>query len=130
MFRHDRNNRNHAGDVERLPFGIRLLHALRKDPDWEALTAAELAAHTEAANRLTGSRAARVITGFPERDTEIDWKEVALGDRVIPVRVYRPAGEGHGTRCRSWSTSTAAGSREQRPNAIGGTAISPRGCPP
>ncbi len=97
MFRHDRNNRNHAGDVERLPFGIRLLHALRKDPDWEALTAAELAAHTEAANRLTGSRAARVITGFPERDTEIDWKEVALGDRVIPVRVYRPAGEGHGT---------------------------------
>ncbi|MFE3960450.1 alpha/beta hydrolase [Nocardia sp. NPDC059091] len=97
MFRYDRTDTNRAGEGERPPLGIRLLHALRKDPDWETLTAAELATHSEAANRLFGSRALRVITGFPKRGTTIDWEEVALGDRVIPVRVYRPSGERGGT---------------------------------
>ncbi|MEV8435834.1 alpha/beta hydrolase [Actinosynnema sp. NPDC051121] len=78
-------------DVERPPLGIRLLHALGKEPDWSAMTAEGLAAFRDAENRKRSSRLIRVVTGFPSGGVTIGWREVALPDRVLPVRVYRPA---------------------------------------
>jgi acetyl esterase len=82
------------GDVTgavRAPLGIRLLHALGKEPDWSAMTAEQLVAYRDAENRKRASRLARVITGRPDRGAAIEWREVALPDRVLRVRVYRPA---------------------------------------
>lgn len=56
-------------------------------------------ARCEKVNRKRASRLARVITGRPDRDAAIGWQEVALPDRRVPVRVYRPsAGRGGGVR--------------------------------
>ncbi|GIM93839.1 alpha/beta hydrolase [Paractinoplanes toevensis] len=66
--------------------GIRLLHALRKQPDWLAMSAAELDAYREAENRKRASRAMRLVTGFPRRGVTIGWHH------ELPVRVYRDAG--------------------------------------
>ncbi|MGS2806427.1 alpha/beta hydrolase [Nocardia sp. MW-W600-9] len=75
---------------ERAPRGVRLLHALQREPDWPSLTPEELVVVRDAANRRAAARFARVITGFPDRGAAIDWREVTLPDRVLPVRVYRP----------------------------------------
>ncbi|MFD8530486.1 alpha/beta hydrolase [Streptosporangium canum] len=77
--------------TERPPLGIRLMHALGKEPDWLAITTEELVALREAVNRKRASRLARVITGFPDRGAVIQWQEVALPGRGLPVRVYRPS---------------------------------------
>ncbi|SHF57056.1 alpha/beta hydrolase [Streptoalloteichus hindustanus] len=85
--------------AERPPLGIRLLHALsNKGPDWATITAEELAAFSDAENRKRSSPFIRVITGLPDRGAEIRWREVALPDRTVRVRVYRPTsarGGGH-----------------------------------
>ncbi|HWO64291.1 MAG TPA: alpha/beta hydrolase [Umezawaea sp.] len=83
-------------DVERPPLGIRLLHVLGKARDWEAMTAEELVAYRDAENRRRASRLARVVTGFPDRRAAIRWREVALPDRVLRVRVYRRSPEREG----------------------------------
>ncbi|MGW4473046.1 alpha/beta hydrolase [Nonomuraea sp. NPDC004354] len=77
--------------TERPPLGIRLLHALGKQPDWPAMTTEELVAYRDAENRKRASRLARVITGRPDRGATIQWEELALADRRLPVRVYRPS---------------------------------------
>ncbi|MFI9841181.1 alpha/beta hydrolase [Nonomuraea sp. NPDC051941] len=77
--------------TERPPLGIRLMHALGKEPDWLAMTAEELVVLREAVNRKRSSRLARLITGFPDRGATIRWQEVALPDRRLRVRVYRPS---------------------------------------
>jgi acetyl esterase len=75
----------------RAPLGIRLLSALRREPDWLTMPAEALAAFRDAENRRRSSRLTRVITGFPRRGTAIGWHRVTLPDRALPVRVYRPA---------------------------------------
>ncbi|MFD6220712.1 alpha/beta hydrolase [Nocardia asteroides] len=82
---------NEGSRREKVSWGVRLLHAVRKEPDWESLTAQELAAVSAAANRTASSPLSRLITGFPDRGATIGWQEVTLADRVIPVRVHRPA---------------------------------------
>ncbi|MEV0342482.1 alpha/beta hydrolase [Nocardia sp. NPDC050713] len=82
---------NDVTGTERLPLGIRLLHALAKAPDLATMTDEELAAFREAENRKRASRAARVITGFPDRGVTIGWRDVKLPDRTIQVREYRPS---------------------------------------
>jgi acetyl esterase len=77
--------------VERPPLGIRLLHAVLREPDWSAMTTGELVTHRDAVNRKRASRIARVITGFPDRGARIRWEEVALPDRGLRVRVHRPS---------------------------------------
>ncbi|MEU8145579.1 alpha/beta hydrolase [Nonomuraea sp. NPDC048901] len=81
--------------TERPPLGIRLMHALQKEPDWSAMTAEELVTLRDTVNRKRASRLARLITGFPDRGATIQWQEVALPDRRLRVRVYRPS-PGHG----------------------------------
>lgn len=61
------------------------------EPDWSAITAEELVAYREAENRFRASDAARAITGEPDPGAAIDWQEVALLGREVPVRVYRPS---------------------------------------
>ncbi|MEV0974518.1 alpha/beta hydrolase [Microtetraspora glauca] len=63
------------------------------EPDWSAITAEELIAYRDAENRFRASSAARAITGDPDPGAAIDWQEVTLPDRDLPVRVYRPAAE-------------------------------------
>ncbi|GAA2728477.1 alpha/beta hydrolase [Actinocorallia aurantiaca] len=83
--------------TERPPLGIRLVRVLERKPDWSAMTAGELVAFRDAANRKRASRPARLITGFPDRGATTRWREVALPDRSLRVRVYRPsAGRGVG----------------------------------
>jgi len=77
--------------TERAPLGIRLLHALGKEPAWSTMTAEDLAAFRDAENRKRASRLARVITGHPDRGAVIQWQEVALPSRWLRVRVYRPS---------------------------------------
>ncbi len=72
------------------PLGIRLLHALKKEPDWPAMTAGKLAAYRDAENRKRSSRLVRVVAGSPDRGATIRWQEVTLPDRDVRVRVYRP----------------------------------------
>jgi acetyl esterase len=82
--------------TERPPLGFRLLQALRREPDWSAMPAAELLAFREAENRKRASRLLRVITGLPARGATIRWQEVTLPDRRLRVRVHRPSvGGGH-----------------------------------
>ncbi|MEQ4725104.1 alpha/beta hydrolase [Nonomuraea sp. B19D2] len=78
-------------NTERPPLGIRLLRALGKEPDWSAMTEEELIAFQDAENRKRASRLARLITGFPDRGAAIRWQEVALPDRTLQVRMYRPS---------------------------------------
>lgn len=82
--------------TERPPLGIRLLHALGKEPDWSAMTAEELAAFRDAENRKRMSPLARVITGLPDRGAVIEWQELDLPGRELRVRVYRPARDSGG----------------------------------
>ncbi|MEU1786719.1 alpha/beta hydrolase [Streptomyces sparsogenes] len=62
-----------------------------QEPDWSTLTAEELVAYRDAENRFRASSAIRAITGQPDPGAVIDWQEVALPGRDLPVRVYRPA---------------------------------------
>ncbi|ONM46677.1 alpha/beta hydrolase [Nocardia donostiensis] len=84
---------NDVTDAERPPRGIRLLHALQREPDWSTMTSEELIAFRDAANRKAASRIGRVVTGLPDRGAAIEWQEVTLPDRAVPVRVYRPSPE-------------------------------------
>ncbi|HUR07588.1 MAG TPA: alpha/beta hydrolase [Nonomuraea sp.] len=77
--------------TERAPLGIRLMHALGKEPDWLAMTAEELVTLRDTVNRKRASRLARLIIGFPDRGATIEWQEVALPGRGLRVRVYRPS---------------------------------------
>ncbi|MEV4167370.1 alpha/beta hydrolase [Nonomuraea dietziae] len=74
--------------------GIRVLKALGKEPDWLAMTTEQLVAFREAENRKRASRLGRVITGCPDRGAAIQWQEVVLPGRKLPVRVYRPSRSG------------------------------------
>ncbi|WP_030410581.1 alpha/beta hydrolase [Streptomyces sp. NRRL S-1448] len=64
------------------------------EPDFSAITTEELIAYREAENRFRASSAARAITGEPDPGAAIDWQEIALPGRDLPVRVYRPAPTG------------------------------------
>ncbi len=77
--------------AERPPLGIRLLHALGKEPNWSAMTAEELADFADTQNRKRASRLARLITGRPDQGAVIQWREVQLPGRKLLVRVYRPS---------------------------------------
>ncbi|MGV9359099.1 alpha/beta hydrolase [Amycolatopsis sp. NPDC003731] len=63
------------------------------EPDWLAMTTEELLAYREAENRFRASAAARAITGEPHPDTVIEWRDLPLPGRGLPVRVYRPAAD-------------------------------------
>jgi acetyl esterase len=75
----------------RPPLGIRLLHAVGKEPDWSAMTPEELAAFAAAQNRKRSSPVARVITGRPDRGATVQWQEVGRPDRKLRLRVYTPS---------------------------------------
>lgn len=77
--------------TQRPPLRVRLLHALRNEPDWSTMTAEELDAFRDAENARRASRLARVITGFPYRRATIGWQQLTLPDRALQVRVYRPS---------------------------------------
>ncbi|WP_328997757.1 alpha/beta hydrolase [Kribbella sp. NBC_00709] len=72
------------------PVGIRLMHALGKEPDWDTISPEQLAVLRTKENRKRQSKLARLITGFPDRGAGIEWRELALPGRRLPVRVYRP----------------------------------------
>ncbi|MFF7994368.1 alpha/beta hydrolase [Kitasatospora xanthocidica] len=71
------------------------------EPDFSAITPEELRAYRDAENRFRASGAARTLLGEPDTGAAIDWQEVALPGRDLPVRVYRPVSTpdgGAGTR--------------------------------
>ncbi|WAL69108.1 alpha/beta hydrolase [Amycolatopsis cynarae] len=66
------------------------------EPDFDAITDEELLVYRDAENRFRASGAARAILGEPHPGAVIDWQEIALPGRDLPVRVYRPAPTGDG----------------------------------
>lgn len=72
------------------PLGIRVLQALRREPDWLTMPPEALAAFRDAENRKRSSNLVRVISGFPDRGATIGWQQLNLPDRAIRVRAYRP----------------------------------------
>ncbi|WP_319019197.1 alpha/beta hydrolase [Microbispora sitophila] len=64
--------------------------------DWAAMTTEDLLAYRETENRRRSSPEARAITGEPDPGASIEWQELALPDRDLPVRVYRPMGADRG----------------------------------
>ncbi|MEU6991040.1 alpha/beta hydrolase [Streptomyces sp. NPDC046465] len=60
------------------------------EPDWPTITAEELVAYRDAENRFRASTSARALLGDPDPGAGIQWQKVALPDREIAVRVYRP----------------------------------------
>ncbi|MEH0830312.1 alpha/beta hydrolase [Micromonospora sp. CPCC 205714] len=73
------------------PLGTRIL---RDTLDWEALTGEEMIAAREKANRVASSRAARIITGFPDRRARIEATSIDLPGRRLTLRVHRPKDTG------------------------------------
>ncbi|NIH81316.1 alpha/beta hydrolase [Amycolatopsis viridis] len=71
--------------------------ALGTQPDWLAMTEEELIAYRDAENQRRASPAMRAITGTPHPDADIQWQEIALPGRNLPVRVLRPARTAPGT---------------------------------
>ncbi|MBC3984138.1 alpha/beta hydrolase [Streptomyces sp. AC536] len=64
------------------------------EPDFATITTEELLVYRAAENRFRASEAARAFLGEPHAGAAIDWREIALPDRAVPVRVYRPAPTG------------------------------------
>ncbi|MER6046414.1 alpha/beta hydrolase [Streptomyces sp. NPDC001793] len=64
------------------------------EPDFSAITTEELLAYRYAENRWRASDTARTLLGEPDPGATIAWQAIALPDRDIPVRVYRPAPTG------------------------------------
>jgi len=79
--------------LDRPPAGIRVLHALGKEPDLAAMSGEQLTRFAVKENRKRSSRMARLVTGRPDRGAVIDWRQVTLPDREVRVRVYRPMPE-------------------------------------
>ncbi|MFF7701080.1 alpha/beta hydrolase [Streptomyces lydicus] len=66
------------------------------EPDFSAITSEQLIAYRDAENRFRASSTARAMLGEPDPGAAIDWQEIALPGRDLPVRVYRPAPTGDG----------------------------------
>ncbi|OXM66278.1 MULTISPECIES: alpha/beta hydrolase [Amycolatopsis] len=60
-------------------------------PDFDTITPEELRAYSDAENRFRASEAAREMLGHPDPGATIEWQQVPLPGRELPVRVYRPA---------------------------------------
>jgi acetyl esterase len=69
------------------PLGIRILRDAR---DWAALTDDQVIAAREKANRAASSRAARIVTGLPDRRARIEEATIDLPGRRLMLRVHRP----------------------------------------
>ena len=69
------------------PLGTRLL---RDTHDWEAMTHDQVIAARAKANRVASSRAARVITGWPDRRATVEDTAIDLPGRRLSLRVHRP----------------------------------------
>ncbi|SFW78734.1 alpha/beta hydrolase [Amycolatopsis australiensis] len=65
-------------------------------PDFSTITNDELIAYRDAENDWRASGAARAILGEPDPAAAIEWREPALPDRDLAVRVYRPSAAGDG----------------------------------
>lgn len=65
-------------------------------PDWSSVTAEDLASYRLAENHWRASGSARPFLGQPDPGATIDWQQVALPGRDVPVRVYRPGGTSQG----------------------------------
>ncbi|GAA2476008.1 alpha/beta hydrolase [Winogradskya humida] len=69
------------------PLGTRIL----KDTlDWDAITDEQVITAAERANRIASSRAARIITGRPDRRARITETTIELPGRRLTLRVHRP----------------------------------------
>ncbi|MEU7648134.1 alpha/beta hydrolase [Streptomyces huasconensis] len=64
------------------------------EPDFATITTEELLAYRDAENRFWASSAAWAILGEPDPGATIDWQQIALPGRDLPVRVYRPSRTG------------------------------------
>jgi acetyl esterase len=71
-------------------------------PDFSAMTAEDLVAYRTAENAWRASSAAQEVLGDPDPGAAIEWRDVALPGRDLPVRVYRPVpADGGATAART-----------------------------
>jgi acetyl esterase len=69
------------------PLGTRILRDTR---DWAAMTDEQVVAARDKANRAATSRAARIITGLPDRRAHVTETTIELPGRRLMLRVHRP----------------------------------------
>jgi acetyl esterase len=62
--------------------------------DWEALTDEQVIAARRKVNQRGSSRAARIITGLPDRRARIEEHTIDLPGRRLRLRVHRPKDTG------------------------------------
>ncbi|MFC3986572.1 alpha/beta hydrolase [Streptosporangium jomthongense] len=60
------------------------------EPDFSTMTVKQLIDYRTAENRWRASGAARAILGEPDPGAAVEWQDIALPGRDLPVRVYRP----------------------------------------
>ncbi|WP_406081411.1 alpha/beta hydrolase [Micromonospora sp. NBC_00858] len=73
------------------PLGTRIL---RDTQDWEALSDDQVITAREKTNRAALSRAARIVTGLPDRRAHIKETRIDLPGRRLMLRVHRPKDAG------------------------------------
>ncbi len=73
------------------PFGTRFV---RDTQDWEALTDDQVVTARDRANRAAVSRAARIVTGRPDRRAYVEETTIDLPGRRLMLRVHRPRAAG------------------------------------
>jgi len=69
------------------PLGTRIV---RDTVDWDALTDDQVIAARHRANRVASSRAARIVTGLPDRRARVEQTTIDLPGRRLMLRTYRP----------------------------------------
>ncbi|WP_216898190.1 alpha/beta hydrolase [Nocardia alni] len=78
--------------TSKAPFRTRIL---RDGTDWETITEDHLIAQREKVDRLASSRAARIVSGLPDRHARIDGTAIDLPGRRLTLRVLRPKTANH-----------------------------------
>jgi acetyl esterase len=64
------------------------------EPDFATITPEDLIAYRNAENGFRASAIARKLLGEPDAGATMAWQDIALADRTVRVRVYRPTPTG------------------------------------
>ncbi len=67
---------------------------IRDTQDWEAMTNDQVIDARDKANRAASSRAARIVTGRPDRHARVEEAAIDLPGRRLMLRVHRPKNAG------------------------------------
>lgn len=80
----------------RIPLRMRILAALKPEPDWDTITPAEVVELRAAQARTLGSSLGAFVLGKPDPGARITTHSLELPGRTLDVRIYQPTSGGTG----------------------------------